>query len=235
MFLEQDPEPEFVPSLLSVWALKKTCKLCRKAPYCRRQMRPSLSLCEHGLANRAERNSKPFKVWQHRWVLRKVPGTLRAGPNAVIIQVINTCPGTWCVPNDSAALQSSLEEVAHLPTMLTTTLLKQPKAQGSAMCLLTLTTVNSKVHSRVFPTASCQPAQYQVILPSPPPGFPYINLHPIFGFVGDSNNYCPWQSTHSPLAEHQHLLMVLFSTSLQGPSGWVEKTDCSSNSSTRLG
>lgn len=114
------PAPEFVPSLLSVGALKKTCKLCRKAPYCRRQMRPSLSLCEHGLANRAERNSQPFKVWRHRWVLRKVPGTLRAGPNAVVTQVINTWPGTWCVPNDSASLQPSLEEVARLSSVLIT-------------------------------------------------------------------------------------------------------------------
>lgn len=126
------PAPEFVPSLLSVWALKETCKLCRKAPYCRRQMRPSLSLCEHGLANRAERNSKPFKVWRHRWVLRKVPGTLRAGPNAVIIQVINTWPGTWCVPNDSAPLQSSLGEVAHLSSTLISTPLKHSSPQLSA-------------------------------------------------------------------------------------------------------
>lgn len=87
-------------------------------------MRPSLSLCEQSLANRAERNSKPFKVWQHRWVLKKVPGTLRAGPNAVVIQVVNTWLGTWCVPNDSASLQPSPGEAALLPTVLTTMLLK---------------------------------------------------------------------------------------------------------------
>lgn len=79
-------------------------------------MRPSLSLCEQALASRAERNSKPFKVWRHRWVLKKVPGTLRAGPNAVVIQVINTWLGTWCVPNDSAAQQPSPGEAVHLPT-----------------------------------------------------------------------------------------------------------------------
>lgn len=124
MYQEQDPTPEFVTSLLSVWALKKTCKLCRKAPYCWRQMRPSLSLCEYGLANRAERNSKPIKVWQHRWALKKVPGTLRGGPNAVVIQAVNTWLGTWRVPNDSVSLQSSLEEAVHLPIVLTTMPLK---------------------------------------------------------------------------------------------------------------
>lgn len=81
-------------------------------------MRPSLSLCEQGLANRAERNSKPIKVWQHRWAPKKVPGTLRAGPNTVVIQPVNTWLGTWCVPNDSASLQPSPGEAAHLPTVL---------------------------------------------------------------------------------------------------------------------
>lgn len=100
-------------------------------------MRPSLSLCEQALANRAERNSKPIKVWWHRWVPQKVPGTLRAGPNAVIIQALNTWIGTWCVPNDSASLQPSPGKTAHLPTVLTITPLKHvPHNQGVSILLV---------------------------------------------------------------------------------------------------
>lgn len=151
-------------------------------------MRPSLSLCEHGLANRAERNSKPFKVWRHRWVLRKVPGTLRAGPNAVITQVINTWPGTWCVPNDCASLQPSLEEIAHLPSTLITIPLKH-SAQGLAISWPTPTSVNRKAHSQVLQAPSCHHVSkwvYTIVSSR----IPHISPLPFMGFTGDGNNPC---------------------------------------------